>query len=158
MSILDNIKQMAGDAISKNIQNAVSNNAQDLINTFLQGKFSPESLKEVTNVFSNLIGTDKENGINNLVSQFDNANLGNLIQSWISSGKNLPFSMEQVSSVFGSDWIKSVADKININSSILTAIISQFLPSVVNEATQDGHANINTKGLDIGKILTSFLK
>src|SRR5690349_454369 len=44
-------------------------------------------------------------GLSGLVSQFQNGGLGDLVNSWVSTGQNLPVSPGQLSGMFNSDQL-----------------------------------------------------
>ncbi|MBN3860589.1 MAG: YidB family protein [Neisseriaceae bacterium] len=153
MSLIDDVKKMAGDAIA--------NNADQLIGSFIKQQLQSGNVNQITTIVTELIGDQGSiGGFKALIAKFDTANLSELIQSWIGSGKNIPFTMDQVKSVFGEDWIQTLSEKIGVNPAILTGLISQFLPSVVDEATKDGNVpNENAANqINITELLTSFIK
>ncbi|MFV9997981.1 MAG: YidB family protein [Arsenophonus endosymbiont of Dermacentor nuttalli] len=77
------------------------------------------------------------------------------IQSWIGSGENLPISMDQISSIFGSSNISALASKVGLNSEQTSSLLAEYLPKLVNTATPDG--NIPDK-LDLTSIGMKLLK
>ena len=58
----------------------------------------------------------KPGALNNLTASFQQAGLGNILQSWLGSGQNLPISPSQVQQVLGSDALGQIAKKANIGS------------------------------------------
>ncbi|QRN41245.1 MAG: DUF937 domain-containing protein [Neisseriaceae bacterium] len=153
MSLIDDIKKIAGSAIA--------GNTDQLIGSFIKERLESGNMKQIITIMTELIGEQGSiGGFEALIKKFDTANLGELIQSWIGSGKNMPLTMEQVQSVFGVDWIQTLSDKVGMSSTILTGLISQFLPLVVDEATREGNvpdANV-IKQMNIAELLTSFIK
>ena len=85
----------------------------------------------------NLIG-GQSGGLNGLISQFSSNGLGDIIGSWVGTGKNLPISGEQIQSVLGNDTVKNLASKIGMDSGALTTQLSNLLPNVVDKLTPDG--------------------
>ena len=51
----------------------------------------------------------KPGALAELTSKFQSAGLGNILQSWISTGQNLPISADQVTQVLGSGTIGELA-------------------------------------------------
>ena len=93
-----------------------------------------------------------QGGLNGLVSQFASKGLGDIINSWIGTGKNLPVSADQLQSVLGNDTVKNLASKFGMDSGALTSQISNILPNVVNKLTPDGkvpEGDIMSKGMDM---------
>ena len=77
-------------------------------------------------IIMSLIGG--QGGINNLISQFASKGLGDVINSWVGTGKNLPITGDQLKGVLGDDTIKNLASKLGIDSSALTGQLSNLLP------------------------------
>jgi uncharacterized protein YidB (DUF937 family) len=79
-----------------------------------------------------------QGGLNNLISQFASKGLGDVIGSWVSTGKNLPVSGDQLQSVLGKDTINNLASKLGMDKGALTSQLTNLLPNVVDKLTPDG--------------------
>jgi uncharacterized protein YidB (DUF937 family) len=93
-----------------------------------------------------------QGGINNLISQFAAKGLGDVINSWIGTGKNLPISGDQLQSVFGKDKIGQFAGKVGMDNNAFTNQLSNLLPQVVDKLTPEGkvpEGDIMSKGMDL---------
>lgn len=77
-------------------------------------------------------------GLGGLVQAFEHGGLGEVAQSWVSSGANLPISPEQIQSVLGSGPIADFAHKMGIDPQTAAAQISQMLPGVIDHLTPGG--------------------
>jgi uncharacterized protein YidB (DUF937 family) len=77
-------------------------------------------------------------GLGGLISQFQNAGLGHLAQSWVSSGPNQPVSPDQLQNVFGRDRVNDVADQAGMRPGVFLSQLSQHLPAAVNGMTPNG--------------------
>jgi uncharacterized protein YidB (DUF937 family) len=78
-------------------------------------------------------------GMAGLVQKFEAAGLGNIIQSWISSGQNLPISAAQVQAVLGNEQVQRLAGTLGINTSVLTSQLAQHLPQIIDLISPNGH-------------------
>lgn len=78
------------------------------------------------------------NGLSGLVQVFNQAGLGEQVQSWIGKGENLPISPEQIKSAFSSDTLNSLAKTLGTNSGGVADLLSNFLPGVVDQMTPNG--------------------
>lgn len=85
----------------------------------------------------NLIN-QQEGGLQGLVSRFQSGGLGEVVNSWVSSGENLPVSAEQIQNVLGSEQINGVADQLGIDPSSAASGLAQFLPQIVDKLTPNG--------------------
>ena len=73
-------------------------------------------------------------GIESILAKFQQGGLGDVVQSWVSTGANLPVSSEQIQSVLGFEQVKNLAGSLGIDpSQIATA-----LPELINHLTPGG--------------------
>lgn len=98
---------------------------------------------------------ETQGGIEGLVKQFNSAGLSELIQSWISTGSNLPINAEQIVQVFSSPVINELAAKININTAEASDMAAQYLPKLVDKLTPEG---VIPKELDLMSAGMDMLK
>lgn len=98
---------------------------------------------------------ETQGGIEGLVKQFNSAGLSELIQSWISTGSNLPINAEQIVQVFSSPVINELAAKINMNTAEASDMAAQYLPKLVNKLTPEG---VIPKELDLMSAGMDMLK
>jgi uncharacterized protein YidB (DUF937 family) len=85
-----------------------------------------------------LSGTGASGGLTNLVNMFNRNGLGDVVTSWIATGKNLPISAEQIQSVLGSAQVQALAAKAGISPEMASNAIAKILPHLVDKATPDG--------------------
>lgn len=79
-----------------------------------------------------------QGGLNNLISQFGAKGLGDVVGSWVGTGKNLPVSPDQLKAVLGDDTVKNIASKLGMDSNAVTSQLSNLLPDVVDKLTPEG--------------------
>ncbi len=99
----------------------------------------------------NLVGK-QSGGLNGLISKFNSKGLGDVVSSWVGTGKNQPVSPEQIANVLGSDQIKNIASKTGMDTNAVTSQLSNLLPQVVDKLTPEGkvpEGDILSKGKDI---------
>jgi uncharacterized protein YidB (DUF937 family) len=77
-------------------------------------------------------------GLGALVSQFDQAGLGHVVQSWISNGPNQTISPEQLQNVFGRERVEGMAGQAGMPTGDFLSQLSQHLPNAVNGLTPNG--------------------
>jgi len=73
-----------------------------------------------------------------LLDKFKAGGMGDVAQSWVGKGANLPINADQVRAVLGSDAVASVAGKLGISQEAAAAKIAEILPSVIDKLTPDG--------------------
>ena len=97
----------------------------------------------------------KPGALNNLMAAFQQQGMGNLVQSWLSTGQNLPISPAQVQQVFGSGALSEMARGAGLDESQTASALSQLLPRVVDGISPDGKAPAAN---DLGGLLASVGK
>ena len=86
-------------------------------------------------------------GLGGLLSQFDQAGLGDVARSWVGNGANAPVSPDQLQSVFGQDQTRAMADKAGMDHGDFLDQLSQHLPRAVDGMTggsgsEEGSMNV----------------
>ena len=77
-------------------------------------------------------------GLGGLISQFENAGLGNIAQSWVSNGPNQPVSPQQLQNVFGHSQVQDMASQAGMQPGDFLSQLSQHLPNAVHGMTPNG--------------------
>jgi uncharacterized protein YidB (DUF937 family) len=91
----------------------------------------------------------------NLTNAFQNAGLGNVLQSWLGTGQNLPISGDQVRQVLGSGTVANLAKGAGVGESEASGAIASLLPQVMDKLSPGG--NLPSQG-DLGSALSSLSK
>jgi uncharacterized protein YidB (DUF937 family) len=108
----------------------------------------------VVNEVLSLLNNQQTGGINGLIEKFSGKGLGDIVNSWVSTGKNLPVSSQQIQQVLGGDTIKQLASKLGVNTDQATKQLSSILPQVVDKLTPNGQipkGDIMSQGMDLLK-------
>lgn len=77
-------------------------------------------------------------GVGGLVQQLQQSGLGSQVASWIGSGTNQPVSAGEIEQALGGPAITAIAGKFGVDPSRASALLSQFLPGLVDRATPNG--------------------
>ncbi len=77
-------------------------------------------------------------GLAGLVQQFQQAGLGEQMQSWIGSGQNMPISMDQLSQVFGAERMQQMAASAGMDQQQFGGQLAELLPKIVDQVTPVG--------------------
>jgi uncharacterized protein YidB (DUF937 family) len=93
--------------------------------------------------------------LSNLTNGFQNAGLGNVLQSWVGTGQNLPISGDQVKQVLGPGNVADLGVRAGLNESDASNQLAGMLPQVVDRLTPDG--KLPSEG-DMGSTLSSLGK
>jgi uncharacterized protein YidB (DUF937 family) len=103
-----------------------------------------------------MLSSPQIGGVEGLMKLFSNKGLADTISSWISTGKNLPISAEQLKGVLGNEYVQQLAEKIGIPHEAAANGLAALLPQVVDSLTPDGKVpdggnNLMEQGLDLLK-------
>ena len=123
----------------------------DILNTVKSALGGGDKNNDLMSVVMNLVGGQK-GGLNGLISQFTSKGLGDVIGSWVSTGKNLPVSPDQLKNALGDDTVKNIASKLGMDSNAVTSQLSNLLPDVVDKLTPDGkvpQGDMLSKGMEM---------
>lgn len=83
--------------------------------------------------------TDKtDGGFSGFLERFNEAGLGEVASSWVSSGANTPISNEQTESVFGEETLKDIADEVGLDYNTTTSATAFMTPHIVDNLTPNG--------------------
>ena len=85
-----------------------------------------------------LAPTGMSGGLANLINLCHQRGLGDVVNSWISTGENLPITAEQVKNILGSSEIQALATRAGMDPNATIAACAQILPLLVDKATPDG--------------------
>ena len=77
-------------------------------------------------------------GVAGLISQFEQKGMGNVVQSWVGTGANLPVTADQIHRVLGSNTVTQLAAKFGLNPDDIPKALSEALPQAVDKMTPNG--------------------
>lgn len=73
-----------------------------------------------------------------IMQKFQQAGLGDKVQSWVGTGHNLPVSAQQIAQVFPPAQLDAWAQQHGLPAGVASGILAQFLPHAVDASTPDG--------------------
>jgi uncharacterized protein YidB (DUF937 family) len=91
-------------------------------------------------------------GLAGLVQAFQKNGLGDIVNSWVGTGKNVPISPEQIQQGLGGDFLKELASKAGLNPEAAKGQLAELLPGLVDKLTPDGklpESNLLEQGLNL---------
>ncbi len=98
---------------------------------------NPQLVQIVMGMLSN---DGAQGGLGGLVSKFQQAGLGDAMQSWIGGGPNQPVSGDQVASALGGSTITDIAAQLGVNPADAAGQLAKILPGLINHLTPQGQA------------------
>jgi len=85
-----------------------------------------------------MVNNPQTGGLEGLLAKFQQSGMGNLADSWVSTGKNLPISADQITQALGSDQLGSLAKGLGLSQGDVSSQLAQLLPDVVDKLTPNG--------------------
>lgn len=77
-------------------------------------------------------------GLGGLIQAFQKNGLGEIVNSWVSTGKNLPISPQQIQQGLGGDLLKQLAAQAGLSPDAAGNQLASLLPGLVDKLTPDG--------------------
>jgi uncharacterized protein YidB (DUF937 family) len=77
-------------------------------------------------------------GLGGLLKQFQQAGLGEVVDSWINTGPNKVLAPGQIADALGPDVIDALSQRTGLPREQVAAILSQLLPKAVDQLTPEG--------------------
>jgi uncharacterized protein YidB (DUF937 family) len=85
-----------------------------------------------------IINNPQKGGLSGLVQMFQDKGLGDTVSSWISTGKNLPVSADQIKQALGSDQIQQISENVGVSQDEASTGLADLLPEIIDKLTPDG--------------------
>jgi len=77
-------------------------------------------------------------GIQGVLAKFQQAGYAEQVQSWISTGQNLPISADALARVLGHGQLGAVAQQCGVDSGAAAGGLASMLPHVIDQLTPQG--------------------
>jgi len=85
-----------------------------------------------------MVNNPETGGLAGLLQKLQESGLGNVADSWVSTGKNLPISADQVQEALGSGALGDIASKLGLSTGDVSSQLADLLPGVVDKLTPNG--------------------
>ena len=77
-------------------------------------------------------------GLGGLIQAFQKNGLGDIVNSWVGTGKNLPISPEQIHQGLGGDLLKQLASQAGLSTEAASGQLANLLPGLIDKLTPGG--------------------
>lgn len=102
-----------------------------------------------------LVNNPQTGGLTGLVAKLQQGGIGDIVNSWVSTGQNLPVSGEQLQSALGGDMLGQIAAQLGVSPQQASGGLADLLPQVIDGLTPNGQlpqgGDMLTQGLDMLK-------
>ena len=85
-----------------------------------------------------MVSDPQNGGLQGLIQSFQQGGLGDIVNSWVSTGQNLPISAEQIQSVLGGSSLGNIASQLGLNSQEASGSLASMLPQLIDSLTPNG--------------------
>ena len=85
-----------------------------------------------------LINNPQTGGLEGLIRSFQQGGLGDIVNSWVANGQNLPVSAEQVESVLGGSALQDLAAQLGVSPQQASSSLADVLPQLIDQMTPNG--------------------
>ena len=106
----------------------------------------------LVNAVIGMIGNKNSGGLSGLVQQLAGSGLGDIVNSWVSTGENKPVTSEQLQQGLGPNLINQLGQQAGISPDQVTSQLTELLPQIIDKLTPDGEIkqdNIMSRGADL---------
>jgi uncharacterized protein YidB (DUF937 family) len=136
MGLLDNLLSSAMQQMGQSGSNSGGNLGGMLGSMLGGGGGGNAALLQI--VASMLSNNGSMGGLGGLLQQFQQAGMGREMNSWISTGQNLPISLEQLTQVFGQGQMQQMAQRAGMDVNQFGGQLGELLPQMVDRLTPSG--------------------
>jgi uncharacterized protein YidB (DUF937 family) len=77
-------------------------------------------------------------GLGGLIKQFQQKGLGDVVDSWVSTGRNKNVAPDEISVALGGDVVDELSRRTGLTRDQVVAELARMLPNVVDNLTPDG--------------------
>ncbi len=96
---------------------------------------------QLINAAIGMLGNDGgHGGLGGLAAKFQQAGLGDAMNSWVGTGANQPVNADQVTNALGQGTISDLASKLGMSHGDAAGQLSQILPGLIDKLTPNGQA------------------
>lgn len=85
-----------------------------------------------------MVSDPQNGGLQGLIQSFQQGGLGDIVNSWVSKGQNLPISAEQLQSVLGGSSLGNIASQLGMNPEEASGSLASMLPQLIDSLTPNG--------------------
>jgi uncharacterized protein YidB (DUF937 family) len=85
-----------------------------------------------------MVSDPQNGGLQGLIQSFQQGGLGDIVNSWVAKGQNLPISAEQIQSVLGGSSLGNMVSQLGLNSEEASGSLASLLPQLIDSMTPNG--------------------
>jgi uncharacterized protein YidB (DUF937 family) len=121
-------------------------------------KATKSNQNAVSTIMEVLIQNKQSGGLDGLIGTLTKGGLGNVVDSWISTGKNKSVKASQLNNVLSGDLVSQIASRLGISNTAAIGMVARFLPLIIDKLTPDGKVTAQSSAVNVQDILGQILK
>ena len=102
-----------------------------------------------------LVTNPQNGGLEGFIQSFQQGGLGEIVNSWVSTGQNLPISPDQIQSALGGSSLDGLAAQLGVSPEQASGSLAEMLPQLIDQMTPNGQmpqgGDLLAQGLDLLK-------
>jgi len=102
------------------------------------GKSGGGAEVQLVDAVTGMLGNQNTGGLAGLVDQFTKNGLGDVVSSWVGTGKNLPISADQITQALGGSQLGDLAKQAGLSPENASSLLANVLPGLVDSLTPNG--------------------
>ena len=121
-------------------------------------KATKSNQNAVSTIMEVLIQNKQSGGLDGLIGTLTKGGLGNVVDSWISTGKNKSVKTSQLNNVLSGDLVSQIASRLGISNTAALGMVAKFLPLIIDKLTPDGKVTAQSSAVNVQDIIGKILK
>lgn len=85
-----------------------------------------------------MVNDPQHGGLQGLIQSFQQGGLGDIVNSWVAKGENLPISAEQIQNVLGGSSLANIASQLGVSQEHASGSLASMLPQLIDSLTPNG--------------------
>ncbi len=81
---------------------------------------------------------EKQGGLDNVIKQLEQTELGEKVRSWVSTDPNKPITVEELQKAVDLDKLTELARSVGLPVDKAKEMLAEYLPIAIDKATPDG--------------------
>jgi uncharacterized protein YidB (DUF937 family) len=77
-------------------------------------------------------------GLKSILNSLNAGGLEDIVKSWISTGQNMPISVDQIKNALGNEKLQELANRAGIPVDQSSKILKEMLPDIIDKLSPNG--------------------
>jgi len=130
----------------------MKNIIQGVMSSFLSGRGGSQAalVNAVISAITQNGGAGQ--GLGQIVSQFEQNGLGDIMKTWVGTGQNAPVNAQQIQQGLGNGMLQQIAKAAGMNPDQASGMLAKVLPNLIDQLTPNGTIDNQAMGSLIASV------